>query len=270
MSCTETIKYLYEFIDEELDKSQYFKVRKHLEHCDECHRRYKFQENIRSLVKTSCVNTSAPASLYKKITECLDSVDRERTTEEPIYNQKTSRIVFSSRAYAIAASILLSIAGGIFYYASYHNYDSVVDDAIKNHVVAVSDNLVFNEKTSVVGNANRYLRNPLNPGFNNSSPLLNSNRIRVIGSMPVNLSGTNSTCVVFDKGGNKLSLQTIRNNRFPMKKLERTQLGPKEFYIGNHGGFNSVLWQENGITYCLTSNINKNEILNFAETLTSR
>lgn len=273
MSCTETIKYLYEFMDEELDKPEYFRIKKHLVCCDECHRRYKFQENVRSLVKASCINTPAPISLYKKITEGLNSLDKERTHREPVYDQKASRTAFSSRFYAIAASILLSVAGGIFYYANYYSYDSLVDDAVKNHVVAVNDNLIFNEKTSVVGNVNKYLGNTLNTGnigFNNTSPFLSSDQIRVVGGMPVKLCGTNSACVIFDKGGNKLSLQTIRNNHFPMRNLEKTRLGPKEFYIGNHQGFNSVLWEENGVTYCLTSNINKNEMLNLAKTLTSR
>lgn len=273
MSCTETIKYLYEFMDEELDKPQYFRVKKHLGHCDECHRRYKFQESIRSLVKTSCANIPAPVSLYKKITEGLNSLDKELTAKEPVYRQKTSRIVFSSRLYTIAASILLSMAGGIFYYTNYHSYDSLFDDAVKNHVVAVNDNLIFNEKTSVVGNVNKYLGNTLNTGnigFNNTPPFLSSEQIRVVGGMPVMLCGTNSACVIFDKGGNKLSLQTIRNNRFPVRNLEKAQLGPKEFYVGNHQGFNSVLWEENGVTYCLTSNINKNEMLNLAKVLTSR
>ncbi len=273
MSCVETVKYLYEFMDKELDKPQYLRVKNHLDCCNECRQRYEFQKGIQSLVKAHCVNTPAPAYLHKRILEGLDALDTEQREEKPVYHKKTSHPLFSSRSYAIAASILLSITGGIFYYANYYHYDSFVDDAIKNHVVAVGDNLIFNEKTSVVSNVNKYLGNTLNignTGLNNSSPFLGSEQIRVVGGMPVRLCGTNSACVVFDKGGNKLSLQTIRNNRFPTRRLERTQLGPREFYIGNHQGFNSVLWGENGVTYCLTSNMNKNEILNFAATLTSR
>ncbi|HHT9151327.1 MAG TPA: DUF4367 domain-containing protein, partial [Candidatus Wujingus californicus] len=95
-------------------------------------------------------------------------------------------------------------------------------------------------------------------------------RVRVVGGVPVNLCGTTSPCVIFDKGGNKLSLQIVRAGNFKTKNLERTQIGPKEFYLGNFRGFNSVLWIDDGVTYCLTSDINKNDVLNFAATLISR
>ena len=223
------------------------------------------------------MNTTAPAYLHSKIIEGLGSVDAEISENKDIQaisEQKVTRVLFSPRLYAIAASILLLIGGGVFYYSNYYNYNSdstsIVDNAVKNHVVAVNDNLVFNEKTSVVGNVNKYLGNTINTKLGNSSPMLNAERVSIVGGMPVKFCGTSSPCVIFDKGGNKLSLQIIRNNSLPIRNLERAQFGPKEFYIGNCRGFNAVIWEEDGSTYCLTSDINKNEILRFAATLTSR
>jgi len=277
MVCVEAIKYLYEFLDKEIDKSQYPIIKEHLDNCFECRQRYEFEKGVRSLVKAFCLNTTAPAYLHSKIIEGLGSVDAEISENKDIQaisEQKVTRAVFSPRFYAVAASILLLIAGGVFYYANYYNYNndfiSIVDNAVKNHVVAVNDNLVFNEKTSVVSNVNKYFGNNINNTLRNSSPLLNAEQIRIVGGVPVKLCGTSSPCVVFDKGGNKLSLQIIRNSSLPIRNLERTQFGPKQFYIGNCRGFNSVVWEEDGSTYCLTSDINKNEILRFAATLTSR
>jgi len=277
MVCVEAIKYLYEFLDKEIDKSQYPIIKEHLDHCFECRQRYEFEKGVRSLVKAYCINTTAHAYLHSKIIESLNSVDAEISENKDIQalsEQKVTRALFSPRFYAVAASILLLIAGGVFYYANYYNYNndfiSIVDNAVKNHVVAVNDNLVFNEKTSVVSNVNKYFGNNINNTLRNSSPLLNAEQIRIVGGVPVKLCGTSSPCVVFDKGGNKLSLQIIRNSSFPIRNLERVKLGPKEFYIGNRRGFNSVVWEEDGSTYCLTSDINKNEILRFAATLTSR
>ncbi len=277
MVCVEAIKHLYEFMDKEIDKSQYPIIKEHLDNCFECRQRYEFEKGVRSLVKAYCINTTAHAYLHSKIIESLNSVDAEISENKDIQAvsvQKVTRTLFSPRFYAAAASILLLIAGGVFYYANYYNYNndfiSIVDNAVKNHVVAVNDNLVFNEKTSVVSNVNKYFGNNINNTLRNSSPLLNAEQIRIVGGVPVKLSGTSSPCVIFDKGGNKLSLQIIRNSSFPIRNLERTQFGPKQFYIGNCRGFNSVVWEEDGSTYCLTSDINKNEILRFAATLTSR
>ena len=240
MVCVEAIKHLYEFMDKEIDKSQYPIIKEHLDNCFECRQRYEFEKGVRSLVKAYCINTTAPAYLHSKIVESLHSVDAEISENKDIQalsEQKVTRALFSPRFYAVAASILLLIAGGVFYYANYYNYNndfiSIVDNAVKNHVVAVNDNLVFNEKTSVVSNVNKYFGNNINNTLRNSSPLLNAEQIRIVGGVPVKLCGTSSPCVVFDKGGNKLSLQIIRNSSLPIRNLERTQFGPKQFYIGN-------------------------------------
>ncbi len=278
MSCLEVVKYLYEFMDNELDENHYLVIKRHIDSCEDCRQRYEFEKGARSLVKAYCTNTTVPPHLYSRIIEGLNSIDTEKadqTIKEIVHEEKVIRKLFSVRSYAVAASLLLSIAGGIFYYTIYYNYNndsvSIVDNAVKNHVVAVNDNLVFNEETSVVGNVNKYIGgSSMNAGLSNSSPLLNADRIRVVGGIPVSLCGTTSPCVIFDKGGNKLSLQIVRNSGFPFRNLERAQLGPKEFYLGNCRGFNAILWEEDGVTYCLTSDINKNEMLRFAVTLTSR
>ncbi len=275
MSCTEIIKHLYEFIDNEVDKSNYLTIKRHLEHCMDCRQRYEFEKGIRAMIKAHCINVTAPKHLHHKILNGLNSIDLEnikQTPEKIIPIPKLKRKLFSARSYALAASILLLIGGGIFYYTSYvvnTDSSSIVDNVVKNHVNAVNNNLVFNENTSVVGNINKYFDNNSNR-FNKISPRVSLERVRVVGGVPVNLCGTTSPCVIFDKGGNKLSLQIVRAGNFKTKNLERTQIGPKEFYFGNSLGFNSVLWVDDGVTYCLTSDINKNDMLNFATTLISR
>lgn len=275
MSCIDTMKYLHEFVDRELNEPHYFIIQKHLDDCDECRQRYEFEKSVRSLVKAYCTNITAPAYLQNKILTRLSSLDididdTKHAVRENIYQQKTRRVLFSSRSYAAAASILLFIAGGFFYYSNYYHNDpiSIVDNAVKNHVVAVNNNLVFNEKTSVVGEVNKYLGNTIDTKRENSSSVLDTRQIRS-GGIPVKSYGANNPCVIFDKGGNKLSLQTIHNSNLPVRNLERVRLGSREFYIGNCRGFNAVLWQEDGITYCLTSDITIIEMLRFAEGLTS-
>ncbi|MBW7897334.1 Anti-sigma factor RsrA [Candidatus Brocadiaceae bacterium B188] len=275
MTCSEAIKHFHEFMDKELDKSHYLIVKKHIDNCEDCHKKYTYEMNVRSLVKTCCAKTTAPVYLYGRIINSLDSVDfgvLKYTDREKNYQEKIFRTSFLSYPFTIAASILISIAGGIFYYAKYYQTDStaIVENAVKNHVVAVNDNLVFNEKTSVVENINKYLGNTINTRLSNSSPFLNAEQVSIKEGMPVRSCGTSSPCVIFDKGGNKLSLQVVRKGSFPIANLERVQLGHKEFYIGNRQGFNSVLWEEGGVAYCLTSDLNKNEMLRFAATLTSQ
>lgn len=273
MSCIETIKYLHEFMDKELDTPHYHLIKKHIDNCGECYKKHKFETDVRALVKASCVHTTAPAYLRDRICEGLNAIDISSAAHsgtKVIYKLRGVRTLFSPRSYAIAASVLISIAGGIFYSVNSYKNDpaTIVNNAVENHVVALHDNLVFNEKTSVIGKVDKYLGNMINTNFNNSSPFFSAEQVSVTGGAPVKSYGTSSPCIIFDKGGNKLSLQIIRKSGFPITNLEKTRFGHKEFYLGNCRGFNSVLWKEDGVTYCLTSDMSKNEMLKFAATLT--
>lgn len=273
MSCVETVKYLYEFMDREIDESREIVVKKHLDNCSECRQKYDFEKGIRALVKAHCINIKAPPHLHDRIIEGIAAMSKESVTRKTVSKQKITRLLFSPRSYAVAASLLLFIAGGFFYYTNYgyHTNDpiSIVDNAVKNHMEAVNDNLVFNENTSIVGNITDYFGSKLNASQGSSSSLLNSDHVRVVGGLPGRFCGTNSSCVIFDKGGNKLTLQAVRNSNLPMRNLEKVQFGTREFYVGNCRGFNAVLWEEEGCTYCLTSDISTGEMLQAASNLTT-
>ncbi|MCF6150768.1 MAG: hypothetical protein E3K38_00465 [Candidatus Kuenenia stuttgartiensis] len=272
MSCIDVNKYLYEFMDGELETGLYPKLQKHLEHCILCNQRYEFEKQARLLIKSYCKNVIAPRHLHSRIIANLDSIDHELVSRTSPPRQKRLKMLFSPPTLAIAASLLLMIAGGIFYFANNRQADSVsiVDDAVTNHVKVLNENLVFNERTSVVGGASRYLSQNINTQIRKSLNPLNIEQVRIVNDMPVNLYGTSSPCIVFNHGGNKLSLQIIRNMHFPVAKLERISFGPRDFYITNRRGFNTVIWMENDTTYCLTSDIHTNEMLRFAATLASR
>ena len=272
MSCIDVNKYLYEFMDGELETGLYPKLQKHLEHCIPCNQRYEFEKQTRLLIKSHCKNVTAPRHLHSRIIANLDSIDHELVSRTSPLRQKRLKILFSPHTLAIAASLLLMIAGGIFYLANNRQADSVsiVDDAVTNHVKVLNENLVFNERTSVVGNAGRYLSQNINTQIRKSLNPLNIGRVSIVNDLPVNLYGTSSPCIVFNHEGNKLSLQIIRNMHFPIAKLERISFGPRDFYITNRRGFNTVIWIENDTTYFLTSDIHANEMLRFPATLASQ
>lgn len=271
MYCVDTNRYLYDFMDKELDTSLYAIMKKHIENCDACNQRYEFEMSTRSLLKSHCKNVKAPSTLYKKIAEGLDTVDMGRTTHITA-KRKTSRIFFSPLSYSVAASLLLFLAAGIYYYMAHYHYNeasfSIVDSAVQNHIRAVNSNLIINERPSLVRNSNSYLKNISNTIA--LPPRLTTDRTSTVREIPVNFCGTKSSCFVFDHNNRKLTLQKVRNNRFSTKRLKRAHLGHRDFYLGNYQGFNTVIWENNGITYCLTSDINTLELLNIATTFSAR
>jgi len=269
MSCAETVKHLHEFLDKELDMANRVVITNHITVCEDCRQQYEFEMGLRALIKAHCINTIASERLYGRIIKSLSSLsiyNPDIEEEQPVVKSKILRPFASIRFYSIAASILILLGGGIFYYANYRSIDapSVVDAVVQNHVVAVNDNLVFNETTSVIGDMDKK-RN--NTATGNSLSLMDTELISIPGGIPTRQSGTGNSCVVFNKDGYKVSLQVIRNGSFPCRNLEKISLGNREYFLGNGKGFNAVIWKDERQAYCLTSDIAKDELLKFAMNL---
>lgn len=272
MSCAETVKHIHEFLDRELDVARRLAVSNHITACSDCRQKYEFEMGLRALIKAHCVNTVAPTYLHDRIIKNLASFGIYRPDVEekqPVNKSKTIRLFASRRFYSIAASILILLGGGIFYYANYQgdNPPSVVDAVVSNHVMAVNDNLVFNETTSIVGSINKKRSNS---GVVNSSSMIDTELISIPGGVPARHPSTGNPCVVFNKDGYKVSLQVLSDSNIPCRNLEKILLGNKEYYVGNCKGFNAVIWKDERQSYCLTSDIAKDELLKFAMNLPLR
>ncbi len=272
MSCAETVKHIHEFLDKELDVTRRLVVSNHITACSDCRQRYEFEMGLRALIKAHCVNTVAPAYLHDRIIKSLTSFgiyQPDIEEKQPANKSKIIRLFASKRFYSIAASILILLGGGVFYYANYQgaSIPSVVDAVVSNHVMAVNDNLVFNETTSIVGNINKKRNYSV---MGNTSALIDTELISIPGGVPARQPGTGNPCVVFNKDGYKVSLQVLGNGNIPCRNLEKVVLGNKEYYLGNCKGFNAVIWKDERQAYCLTSDIAKDELLKFAMNLPLR
>ena len=272
MSCAETVKHIHEFLDKELDVTHRLVVSNHITACKDCRQRFEFEMGLRALIKAHCINTMAPAYLHDRIIKNLTSLgiyQPDIEEKQPVNKSKIIRPLASIRFYSIAASILILLGGGIFYYANYQsaNAPSVVDAVVSNHVIAVNDNLVFNETTSIVGNINKKRNYSV---MGNTSALIDTELISIPGGVPARQPGTGNPCVVFNKDGYKVSLQVLGDGNIPCRNLEKVVLGNKEYYLGNCKGFNAVIWKDERQAYCLTSDIAKDELLKFAMNLPLR
>ena len=69
--CEDCVRRLDQLVDRELSGPEVEEVHDHLTSCGDCTRRYKFQEGLKRLVKVSCSESTAPASLREHIRQQL-------------------------------------------------------------------------------------------------------------------------------------------------------------------------------------------------------
>ena len=80
VDCTEVLKVVYQFIDNELDTATCDSIRQHLAACEPCLDRFDVEQAVKSLIARCCGNDPAPQELRAKVLTQL-AVARERSQQ---------------------------------------------------------------------------------------------------------------------------------------------------------------------------------------------
>ena len=71
MNCQDCRERLDEFVDRELSPKDVAEIEFHLDHCGDCHGRYRFQADFKRLIRVSCEHDRAPAAFREKLRQIL-------------------------------------------------------------------------------------------------------------------------------------------------------------------------------------------------------
>ena len=66
-TCEEAARCLYEYLDKELSKTDYNKIRMHLELCQRCCQKFKFEEILHSIIRDKARSEKIASSLKERI-----------------------------------------------------------------------------------------------------------------------------------------------------------------------------------------------------------
>jgi mycothiol system anti-sigma-R factor len=71
MNCDDCLQKLDQFVDRELNDREVAELKQHLAECPPCEDQYKFQTDLKRLVKVCCDQGEAPAELREKLRQIL-------------------------------------------------------------------------------------------------------------------------------------------------------------------------------------------------------
>lgn len=69
--CTETLKELNRFLDDEVDQVSLAQLSAHLTGCVDCQQAFEFHAELKQLVRKAAHEESVPQSLLERIEECF-------------------------------------------------------------------------------------------------------------------------------------------------------------------------------------------------------
>ncbi|HUC58588.1 MAG TPA: mycothiol system anti-sigma-R factor [Streptosporangiaceae bacterium] len=78
--CGEVLDAVYTYLDGEMDRVSYAKVRVHLEECGPCLREYGLEEAVKRLVAKHCGHEPVPSDLRQKVLLRIEAVRAQLET----------------------------------------------------------------------------------------------------------------------------------------------------------------------------------------------
>ena len=71
LDCEEVARRLHSFLDRELDEGEIAEVQAHLDECEECHSKFRFEASFKRLLATHSSDQAASPSLRERLSNRL-------------------------------------------------------------------------------------------------------------------------------------------------------------------------------------------------------
>jgi mycothiol system anti-sigma-R factor len=131
MNCEEALSLLYELIDKEVSEIDEKELRKHLDSCGDCYRKYNIEKNLHEFIQARLHDgpvMDAHSKLKMRIEMKLDEIDGEvEDSDQPASDRRTPRpFRFPAVALAAAAAIVILIGTGYFGGRMYTHHEMFV------------------------------------------------------------------------------------------------------------------------------------------------
>jgi anti-sigma factor (TIGR02949 family) len=76
ISCKEALRFLYEFLDGELEDAPSEQVRAHFDVCQRCYPHLKLEAAFRAVLQRACGGPCAPPELESRLLAALDEAEK--------------------------------------------------------------------------------------------------------------------------------------------------------------------------------------------------
>ena len=235
---------LHAYVDGELDLANARKIEQHLQTCTECRGTKKAIHDLRSALTSEATVYRAPAHLRRNV--------RAAVRREAISTRQTLSpwLMFATGA-AFAAVIL----GFVFFQTTRTaRNDTVVDQVVANHVRS----LLAAQVVDVVS-SDQHTVKPWFDGKIDFAPEVHdlaASGFPLVGGRLDYLDGKTVAALVYQRNKHPINLFITPT------ATNRSTTGPT---VMSRRGYNVLAWMNNGLKYWAVSDLNQNELREFAQ-----
>ncbi len=274
MTCKDAIEKLHEFLDNELDDTNYSKIRQHIDMCHKCCEQFEFEQALKEVIREKTLLHKTPQHVLQSIVSQLEELNEERskpayTTVGPkgTYFQWIFGLFTLRPAYVTMAVLLpMTIIGLAAYLAFFRPSENspIVKVAAERHDSFVNNNMHLDLVSSDSNEIRRHFEKLQRSNLAIDVPECNGREMELLGCKDYNLDGKKSAYVGLRGRENKISLEIVDGSGMNIDRLQRGFYKGRLYYFGKHKGYNVVIWKHGNTLYSLTSTLNREGLMRVA------
>ncbi|MBI4587496.1 MAG: anti-sigma factor [Candidatus Rokubacteria bacterium] len=254
MTCQELRACLGAHLDGELDLERSLAADEHLAFCMACQWAYAKERELRALLRTRLPREPAPAALRERIRSALRRADR----------REREGVLRRSLPWAVPVAALLLLAVGIGLWER-SAPPPVVRELVAKHLMysrlEAPAEIASASQEAVAGWFKRRVR------FDVAVPDFSPSGIRLVGGRLSDLSDRQVAYLLYEKGRNLVSLFALPSRGFALPGRGWVRAGDGRFSVTEVKGVEVVIWTQGELAYALVSSLDREALLECAETV---
>ena len=251
MNCDQTKPLLHAYLDKQLDAANTVAVEKHLLHCTACNHVYAGHHNLQQSLRKTLPYYSAPANLQQHILQALDKPSATSTIK--IWHKwRNIRYGLSFAASLILGIVLVNI------YQHQRNETLLIESILSSHINALSANRLTDIQSAQVEQLAPWFTSKLDysPRVYN----LSEQGFSLLGARLDSLQKQRIASLTYQHKHHVVNLYTWPSPDIDDAAQESHQ----------QQGYNLIYWCQNNMNYWVVSDIDSDEIQQFAALIRQR
>ena len=247
MNCQTIQNLLNGYVDGELDLINHLQIEEHLKECSSCMQNHENLLKLKSTLNDNALYFNASSNLQKRIQTAL-----HKTNEESPINK-----FWQWRWLTIAAPVALTLIflGLIFFQSSPDNDELLAKEAVSGHIRS----MMVNHLTDVLSSDKHTVKPWFDGKLDFSPPVvdLTSQGFPLIGGRLDYLGNRPIAAIVYQRQQHFINL-------FVFPSVNNSDTGNK---MTVRQGYNLIHWNKSGMIFLAVSDLNLNELQEFAQLL---
>lgn len=259
MDCQEIKRYLYAFLDDELDVKTNLEIQSHLCQCPVCQTRFEFEKKMKLLMGRYQLREDAPAYLKDRLPRAIEKPEGSKRKPFKAFLVPTLRPI---NGLALSASVIVVIAIVFLVYLNRRdNMSAFASEAVNNHLMYFFGETPAEFESSKANDVTSWFKGKFNfvvdvPEFRGGGPEL-------VGGRLCSIDNKRAAYIMYkykDKGY-RLSLFAFNNADLKPSARKVAKIGDKTFHINRFKDHNVILWKEGNVVYSMVSDIGEDELM---------